>query len=109
MNDLDVEALRIAFDSCTWGNSAERVDDWVRIMRGNDERAQQRIFKKLFLESSNASLIRSLFTKDQIQAFLKDLDKPLHRSHLERRRKVWRFLFLGERVPIPELDWIYRQ
>jgi hypothetical protein len=109
MKDLNKEMLRDAFKSCTWGNTTESADDWMRILEGDDENAKNRLFKKLFLESSNASLIRFLFNAEQIKKFLKDFNKPLHRSHLERRRKVWRFLFLGERVPIPELDWVVRK
>lgn len=109
MADLGIEMVRVAFNSCTWGNTTESADDWMRILQSNDESAKKQLFKKLFMESGNASLIRYLFKADQIRTYLKDFNKPLQRSHLERRRKVWRFLFLGERVPIPELDWVVRK
>ena len=109
MRNIDMEIVRAAFKGCTWGNTTENVADWVSALQGDDESAKKRLFKKLFLESSDASLIRSIFKEDQIRAYLDDFNKPLYRSHLERRRKVWRFLYLGERVPIPELDWIVKK
>lgn len=109
MKHLNKNIVSDAFRGCTWGNTTESADDWMDILEGDDEIAKRRLFKKLFLESSNASLIRNLFNEDQIRSYLKDYNLPLHRSQLERRRRVWRFLYLGERVPIPELDWVYRE
>jgi hypothetical protein len=109
MKDFNYEMVREVFKGCTWGNTTESADDWFRILQSNDEGAWKILFKKMFLESGNASPIRSIFDENQIREYLKDFNKPLHRSHLERRRKVWRFLYLGERVPIPELDWIVKK
>jgi hypothetical protein len=109
MKNLDSALVRAAFKNCTWGNTTESADDWIKILQSDDESNKRLLFKKLFLESGNASPIRSIFDENQIREYLKDFNKPLHRSHLERRRKVWRFLYLGERVPIPELDWVFRK
>lgn len=109
MKAVNAGMVSDAFKGCTWGNTTESADDWMAILEGDDEIARKRLFKKLFLESSNAYLLRNLFSEDQIRAYLKDYKRPLHRSHLEQRRRVWRFLYLGERVAIPELDWVYRE
>ncbi|HKL87049.1 MAG TPA: hypothetical protein VJ861_12015 [Treponemataceae bacterium] len=106
MTSFNKELLQKAFRTCTWGNTTETLENWILTLQGNDENAKKRLFKKLFLESGNASIIRELFSEEQIKVFLKDFNKILHRSHLERRRKVWRFLYLEERTPIPELDWL---
>ena len=106
MTSFNKKALAEAFRTCTWGNTTDTLENWIGILQGSDENAKKRLFKKLFLESSNASVIRLLFSEEQIKNFIKDFNTILHRSHLERRRKVWRFLYLEERTPIPELDWL---
>ena len=105
MKALDIDVVQQAFERCTWGNSRESASDWRAQLLGTDETAKKRLFGTVFLESPDGTTIKALFTEDQIRAYLADFDKPLSRSHLERRRKVWRFLYLGERTPIPELDW----
>ena len=109
MKDLNRVLLQKAFKGSTWGNTTETIDDWMRALQGDDQDTKKRLFKKMFLESSDASLIASFFNEEQIRIYLGDFDKTLRRSHLERRRKVWRFIYLGERAPIPELDWIVRK
>jgi len=89
----------------TWGNSTQTIDDWMASIRGTDEAAKRRLFKKLFLESSDGAYVKAFFDEAEIRSYLSDFDKPLVRAHQERRRKVWRFLYLGERSSIPELDW----
>jgi hypothetical protein len=81
----------------------------MQTLQGDDESAKKRLFKKMFLESGEAFLITSIFSEEQIRIYLHDYNKTFQRSHLERRRKVWRFLYLGERAPIPELDWVVRK
>lgn len=101
----DFEAVQRAFDSCTWGNTRETPADWAAMLEGQDEDAKRRLFGRLFLEAPDSAILTALFSGDQIRAYLANFDKPLSRNHLEKRRKVWRFLYLGERSPIPELDW----
>jgi len=106
MKVLELEKVQQAFERCSWGNSVETASDWLVTLRGEDENGRKRLFSRLFLETPDGMVIRSLFTEDQIKTYLADFKRPLSRSHLEKRRKVWRFLYLGERSPIPELDWI---
>jgi hypothetical protein len=105
MGVTDREAVQRAFDLCSWGNSHETASDWFEQLSGTDETAKKRLFSRLFIESPDGEDIKKLFTKEQIREYLTDFNKPLARKHLEKRRKVWRYLYLGERVPIPELDW----
>ncbi len=105
MENFDVKVVQKAFDLCSWGNTRETVSDWLVQLNGADDAARERLFRRLFLEAVDGAIIKALFTENQIRTYLVDFDKPLPRNHLERRRKVWRFLFLGERSPIPELDW----
>lgn len=106
MKKLDRDIVRQVFESCTWGNSTDDSDVWFDLLQGTDENAKKILFGKLFRELSDASPLRSLFDEEQIRTFLRDFRKPFRLSFQERRRKVWRFLFLGEREPIPGLDWI---
>lgn len=70
------------------------------------KRKKIRLLNKLFLEYVDYHLIRSLFDEQIIKTYLLGLNKPFHRRHLEKRRKVWRFLFCGIKEPIPELDCV---
>lgn len=108
MKDINYAAIQRAYDSCTWGNSRETVADWASWLNGDDDAAKGRLFGRLFREAPDGKYIRDLFSAEQIKRYLGTLAKPFPRSHLERRRKVWRYLYLGERSPIPELDWIIR-
>ena len=105
MHTSSIQTVQRAFDACTWGNTRETAEDWLSQLDGTDQDAKKRLFARVFLESSDTTIIKALFTQEQIASFLADFDKPLARAHQERRRKVWRFLYLGERSPIPELDW----
>ena len=108
MENFDVKVVQKAFDLCSWGNTRETASDWLYQLNGTDDVAKERLFRRLFLEAPDGAIIKALFTEDQIRKYLSNLDKPLSRSHVERRRKVWRFLYLGERSPVPELDWTIR-
>ena len=105
MENFEEKVVQKAFDLCSWGNTRETASDWLTQLNGNDDAAKERLFRRLFLEATDGAIIKALFREDQIRTYLSYLNKPLSRSHLERRRKVWRFLYLGERSPIPELDW----
>jgi len=105
IKSIDPEAVQRAFDRCTWGNTRETAKDWLARLSGTDDAACRQLFTKVFMESPDGSDIKALFSEEQIKVYLAGLSTPLSRSHLERRRKVWRFLYLGERTAIPELDW----
>ncbi|TVR66562.1 MAG: hypothetical protein EA427_16005 [Spirochaetaceae bacterium] len=81
------------------------TEEWHRILAGSDEEQKQRLFEHLFFESPDGSDVRNLFSPEEIRTHLSRLVKPVSRSHLERRRKVWRWLYCGVREAIPELDW----
>jgi hypothetical protein len=102
---IDPKAVQRAFDRCTWGNTRETAADWLALLSGADTADCKQLFDRVFLESPDGTDIKALFSEEQIRTYLTGFNKPLNRSHLERRRKVWRFLYLGERLPIPELDW----
>ena len=106
MNFPDIESVRLAYERCSWGNTLESAADWQAILEGDDDAAKRRLFSRIFLEAPDGITIKALFTENQIRTYLAGFERPLSRSHIERRRKVWRFLYLGERSPIPELDWI---
>ena len=106
MSVSELEKLQQAFERCTWGNSSETASDWLATLKGKDEGARKRLFSRLFLESPDSMVIRDIFSEIQIKTYLAVFNKQLTRSHLEKRRKVWRFLYLHEREPIPELDWV---
>jgi len=108
-HEIRYEAVKRAYDLCTWGNSTETASDWDATLKGNDEDAKARLFHRMFLESMSGDVLRGIFSAEQIRNYLKGFSKPLGRAHLERRRKVWRFLYLNERNPIPELDWVIRR
>jgi len=94
------------WQACTWGNTKETPEQWQEILSGNDEGVRQRLFQKMFFESIDYNSIVALFDTDSIRTYLLELSKPLSRPHLEKRRKIWRYLFCGIREPIPELTWI---
>uniref|UniRef100_A0A7C3E1G4 Uncharacterized protein n=1 Tax=Gracilinema caldarium TaxID=215591 RepID=A0A7C3E1G4_9SPIR len=106
MRQADLETVTKVWQSCTWGNTKETPEQWQEILSGNDEGARQRLFQKMFFESIDYNSIVALFDTDSIRTYLLELNKPLSRPHLEKRRKIWRYLFCGIREPIPELDWI---
>lgn len=105
VQEIRYEAIKRAYDLCIWGNSAETASDWAATLEGTDEEAKARLFHRMFLEAPSGDVVRGVFSPEQIRSYLKGFSRPLSRAHLERRRKVWRFLYLGERNPIPELDW----
>lgn len=98
--------VRQAWEACTWGNTTETAEDWLATLRSGNDADKQRLFKRIFIESSDTAPIRELFDKETIRTCLQAFDKPLKRTYSERRRKVWRYLYCGIREPIPELDWV---
>ncbi|MFZ5367947.1 MAG: hypothetical protein ACOZCE_06915 [Spirochaetota bacterium] len=101
-----VEVVKKVWSQCTWGDTKETPEHWLQIITGTDEAQKIRLLNKLFLEYVDYLSIRSLFDDQTIKTYLLSLNKPMNRRHLEKRRKVWRFLFCGIKEPIPELDWV---
>ncbi|TCW60807.1 hypothetical protein C5O22_09125 [Treponema sp. J25] len=97
-----------AWNACTWGDTRETPETWLAIVQGNDIQQKKRLFNKLFFELVGYDIITQLFDKDFIKSCLETMNRPLPRPHLEKRRKVWRYLFLDIREPIKELDWVIR-
>ncbi|GAB1482757.1 hypothetical protein MASR2M78_15730 [Treponema sp.] len=92
--------------ACTWGNTNESADDWLQAFLRDDKDKKQRIFSIIFREVPDTFVLRQLYTAEELKKYLESMDKPLSRAHLERRRKVLRFLYCGIKEPIPGLDWI---
>mgnify|MGYP006289516751 FL=1 len=89
----------------TWGNTTAGAEDWKQILEGDDEEQRRRLFEHLFFESADGSDVRELFPQQEISAYLSRLDRPIARPHVERRRRVWRWVYCGIREAILELDW----
>jgi hypothetical protein len=106
MKQPDLDTVKKVWNASTWGSTQETPEQWLAIVSGDDEKARERLFYKLFFESIDYNYIVALFDTDSIKKYLLELNKPLSRPHLEKRRKIWRYLFCGIREPIPELDWI---
>ncbi|TVR55897.1 MAG: hypothetical protein EA426_14480 [Spirochaetaceae bacterium] len=103
------EAVREAFNKTSWGNTTETVDDWLRIVRSGNEVEQARLFERLFREDSDGAITRRLFSPTQIARFIATFDRPYDRAHLEKKRKVWRAVYLDEQQTVPELEWLVRE
>lgn len=103
---IDLATVYKAWKACSWGNSKETAEDWLATLLGSDEASKRRLFGKLFMELSDTEPIHELFDRDSIRTYLSTFDRPLARSHVEKRRKVWRYLYCGIREPVPELDWV---
>jgi hypothetical protein len=95
-----------AFSSSTWGNTKEVPEDWLKILEGKETNQRRQLFEKIFREDSSGALTKKLFSPDEIKRYLKDLDRPFYRQETERRRLVWRSVYLGENASIPELAWV---
>ncbi|MFA6507211.1 MAG: hypothetical protein WCT14_14025 [Treponemataceae bacterium] len=109
MREIDSEIVRKAWKLCTWGNSNNTVADWLKAFQNNDVPQKKHIFQTLFREDPDGSYIRALYGKDELSLLLREFDTPLTRTHLEKRRKVMRYLYCGIKEPIPELDWIIHE
>lgn len=105
MKSPDLETVTKVWKACTWGDTTEGPEQWLAVLLGTDEDKRYRLFQKLFFGYIEYNAIVALFDPDTIRTYLLRLDKPLSRLHLEKRRKIWRYLFCGIREPIPELDW----
>lgn len=89
----------------TWGNTTVTAEEWKRILEGDDKEQRRMLFEHLFFESTDGSDVRTLFSREEIRDYLSRLDKPFARPHVERRRRVWRWVYCGIREAVPELDW----
>ena len=103
---IDNETLGSALAQATWGNDRESLENLAAILRNGDSSERERLFKKFLLEGVPGAQIRALFDGDTIRSSLRSMVRHLPRSFQERRRKVWRHLYLGEHEAIPELDWV---
>lgn len=103
---IDIEALSSALVHASWGNNRESMAKLAAIIQSGDSREKRRLFKRFFLEGVPGSAIKALFDKEDIKSYLRSMNRHLPRSIQEKRRKVWRHLYLGENETIPELDWV---
>ncbi len=97
--------IEAAFRATTWGNTTERPEDWERLLSSGDEREVLRIFTHLFQEDPSGEHTRALFSREDIVRCLKHLDRPYRLPHLERKRRIWRTVYLDEVHRVPGLDW----
>jgi len=105
MQEPSLEAVKSLFAACSLGNTTETAEDWLRQLRDGDDEARARLFRRAFAEAPDGQAVKALFSEAQIKGYLAGMTRPLPRSSQERRRKVWRYLYLGVREAIPELDW----
>ena len=103
------DAVEKAYEKATWGNTTETPDDWLRIIRSGDDAERSRLFERLFREDFDGTITRRIFSSAQIAQYVAMLDRPYHRAHLEKKRKVWRAVYLDEEQTVPELEWIVRE
>jgi len=104
--ELSVSAVEAAFQCANWGNTTETPQDWVEILCGNDDASRQRLFEKIFREDSTGLLVKGVFAADEVRLRLAGLDRPYHRREVERRRLVWRAVYLDIPADVPELAWV---
>lgn len=105
MHEPSLETVKNLFAACSWGNTTETAEDWLRQLRDGDDEAKARLFKRAFVEGAGSYDLKALFSEEQIKGALAGMTRALPRSSQEKRRKVWRYLYLGIREAIPELDW----
>lgn len=98
--------LEKAHATANWGNTHTSSADWQNTLEHGSSQERQRLFMTLFREDPDDSHIESLFSRDELSLWLETMNKKERRSWVERRRKVWRFLYCKIREPIPGLDWI---
>jgi hypothetical protein len=102
------EKVIAAFNKCNWGNTLETPDDWITILEKGSLTDQERLFKLLFREDSSNSFIHSFFSFDTIKFFSNNMVQRYKRHDLEKKRKVWRFVYCNEKSSIPEMDWVQK-
>ncbi len=103
------DAVQEAYKKATWGNTSETPDDWFRIVESGDDGERFRLFERLFREDSSGAITRRLFSTTQIADFIARFNRPYDRAHLEKKRKVWRAVYLDEQQTVPELEWVVRE
>lgn len=102
------EIIEKAFSTCSWGNRGESSVEWERILESGTQEEKRRIFGILFREDPSGDYIHGLFDDAAIKAFTETLTRPFTRWDLERKRRVWRWVYCGERNPIPGFDWVIK-
>jgi hypothetical protein len=100
------EFVEQAFHAATWGNTTETSEDWLKVLNGCDSERRQGLFEKIFREDFSGTLVKKLFSRNELLEFLDRMDRPFHRREAERRRLVWRSVYLGTEAAIPELAWV---
>ena len=66
---------------------------------------RRRIFGMLFREDPSGESIHRLFDSAAIIAFTAGLTRPFSRLDLERKRRIWRWVYCGEKNEVPGFDW----
>lgn len=102
MNRSAVEAV---YHRVTWGNTTETPEDWWSIVNGTDDIEKERLFGRIFREDSTGEGVKALFQPQDWLRYLSRLEKPLFRPDQERRRLVWRAVYLDIPTEIPGLTW----
>jgi dTDP-4-dehydrorhamnose 3,5-epimerase len=90
------DAVEEAFSAATWGNTKETPESWKLVLESGDEDKIFRLFEHLFREDYTGEHTKTLFSRDDIVRYTSRLERPYHYDHLERKRKTWRTVYLGE-------------
>jgi hypothetical protein len=100
------EIVEKAFLTCSWGNRGESLAEWERIIESGTQDERQRLFGIIFREDPSDDNIHRLFDTAVIKAFTAGLTRPFSRPDLERKRRIWRWVYCGERSRVPGFDWL---
>ena len=106
MLPVDETAVAEAFRQTTWGNTTETAARWAEILGGDDEPRRFRLFERLFREDGTGQWVKRFYGLDEMKKFLRRLDRPYYRPDAERRRLVWRSVYLDIPCEVPELAWV---
>jgi len=105
---ISMEKVIAAYNKCTWGNTLESPQEWIAILEMGSFAEQERLFNLLFREDNSSNFIHSFFSIATIRLFTSNMVHSYKRYDLEKKRKVWRFVYCNEKSSIPEMDWIIK-
>ena len=103
--DLRMVDIQRAWSAMTWGNTTQTAQDWSRILLHGSPEERLHLFQHMFREDPTGEYLSSLLSMDDRRLLATSLTRPLPRAHLERRRRLYRAVDLGENQLLPELAW----
>jgi hypothetical protein len=99
------DIIQKAYSLMTWGNTTQTPEDWERILSSGNELERLQLLNHIFREDPTGEFLDALLSHDDKVLLAQSLTRPMWREDIEKRRLLYRSVYLHEQHAIKDYEW----